>query len=193
MTNTFILDMGQSNALGFGNTDPAPYVPTVRVQIWVPDDVTPGGGQWKYMQPGVNTGNAHNPTDWGMEVGQANAFLAADHNPNDYLWIYKYAIGSDPLDAAGLQLDGRTWSPEVAGQTYDAALAGARQAQAVLEPTQYAFSHWDAFVWMQGETDATDAGMASRYGANLADLVQHVRADFGVYDTIIPRIDDGPG
>lgn len=179
MSDAHVILAGQSNALGFGNTGAAPYVPTARVQIWV-------GDAWHYMQPGVNTGTPENPTVWGPEVGLANAWLQA--HPTGVLWIAKVAHGSTGLAADPAQLD---WSPQSRGEMYDTASGAVHAAQANLAATPYAFAAWDVLDWMQGETDATDAAKAGAYGGNLADFVGHARADWDVGQVVAGRIGDG--
>lgn len=183
MSDAHILIAGQSNALGYGNTGPAPYTPTARVQIWADTNGDGQGDTWQYMLPGVNTGTPANPTVWGPEVGIANAWLH-DH-PSGNLWIDKIAKGSTGLAQDPAQLD---WSPRSHGEMFDAATASADAARANLGPTPYAFARWDAVMWMQGETDATDPTKAAAYQANLTDAVAHMRAGWDVEAVVVGRI-----
>lgn len=185
MTDTHIIVAGQSNALGYLNTGAAPYVPTARVQIWADTNGDGVGDAWNYLNPGVNTGLPANPTAWGPEVEIANRWLA-DHATGN-LWIDKVTKGSTGLAQDANALD---WSPESRGEMFDAATASVDAARHNLDATGYAFARWDAVEWMQGETDATDQAKALAYGANLTDLLSHVRADWDVTQFVIGRISD---
>jgi hypothetical protein len=178
---------GQSNGLGFGNSAPAPYTPTPRVQIWTDTDGDGLGDAWHYMLPGVNTGTAANPTVWGPEVAFANAWLA-DH-PDGVLWIDKVTKGSVGLAQDPHALD---WSPASRGEEFDIATASVTAAKAALAGTAHAFAGWDAALWMQGETDATDPVKAQAYEANARELIADARAAWNVGAFIIGRIGDGP-
>lgn len=155
-----VLFAGQSNALGFGNNDPAPYTPTWRVQIWT-------GEAFNYMDPGRNTGTPANPAAWGPEVGFARDWLAA--NPTGILYLGKVAKGETGLaPSAGLD-----WSPASQGEMFDRAAGVAAAMRANL-----GVATLDAVFWMQGEQDATDAGAASAYGDRLTAFLGAVRADW---------------
>ena len=179
-----IIIAGQSNALGFLNEDPAPYMPTNRVQIWA---LQPNGTYaWNYMLPGCNCGTANYPKAWGPEVQIAKRWLA--DNPSGVLWICKEVKGSTPL-AAGAGVD---WSPASAGEEFDIAEAKVDAARAALDGGAYAFSSWDVLFWMQGETDATDAVKAAAYGANIRDFITNARADWNFYSMVVGRISASP-
>lgn len=172
----YVILAGQSNALGFGNTGPAPYTPTVRVQIWTDTNADGIGDAWHYMNPGVNTGTLNNPTAWGPEVQIANAYLA-DH-ATGFLWINKNmetVRGSTGLATDPGALD---WSPSSAGEMFDFADHAADAARANLGGGPYAFSAYDALFWMQGETDAGDAADAAAYATNLAGFLAAARSDW---------------
>jgi hypothetical protein len=187
MSDAHVILAGQSNALGFGNTSPAPYTPTARVQIWTDTNGDGTGDAWHYMQPGVNTGMPANPTAWGPETQFANDWLA--HNPTGVLWIDKITKGSTGLAQDPTQLD---WSPQSHGEMFDTATASVKAAMHNLDGTAYAFSHWDAALWMQGETDATDASKANAYTANLTGFLASARQAWSVTDFIVGRISDSP-
>lgn len=187
MTDTRIILAGQSNALGFLNNGPAPYQPTARVQIWADTNGDGVPDAWNYMLPGHNTGTLANPDVWGPEVGFANRWLAS--HPFGYLWIVKSAKGSTGLamnPGAGI-LD---WSPESSGELFATTTSIVVAAKANLAGGQYAFSAYDALLWMQGEQDATDQTAASAYLANLQDFITHVRASWFTNKVVIGRITD---
>jgi hypothetical protein len=187
MSDAHIILAGQSNALGYLNTGPAPYTATARVQIWTDTNGDGAPDAWNYMRPGVNTGTAANPNVWGAEVELANRWLA-DH-PSGYLWIVKEGAvkGSTGLAQDANQLD---WSPHSRGEMYDQATATIHAAQANLQASAFAFKAWDAVAWSQGETDATDPAKAAAYGANLTELIADARRDWGVEDFVVSRISD---
>lgn len=183
---TIVILAGQSNALGFGNSGPAPYTPTPRVEIWTD---TNHNGVWDYgdnfnmMVPGVNTGTPANPNVWGPEVEIAKAWLAA--NPSGTLYIGKVAHGSTGLAADPTQLD---WSPHSTGEMFDQATFVARSMQANL-----GVSEIDAAFFMQGETDATDPAKAAAYGSNLTEFIADARGAWNVEDFVVGRITDTAG
>jgi hypothetical protein len=108
-------------------------------------------------------------------------------NPGDVLWIDKVAKGSTGLAADAGQLD---WSPTSHGEMFDAATASAEAARANLAGTPYAFAQWDAALWMQGETDATDAGKAASYAADVRGLIGAARTAWDVEQFVVGRIGD---
>jgi hypothetical protein len=171
---TQVIFAGQSNALGFGNTGPAPYIPTARVQIWADTDGDGVGDAWNYMRPGANTGTPANPGVWGPEVEFANRWRA-DHPADDQvLWIVKVAKGSTGLAQDEAAFD---WSPASAGEMFDRAAGAANAAMHNLDGSPYAFSQYDGLFWMQGEQDATDPTSAAAYEANLTGFLAAARAD----------------
>ncbi len=188
MSDAHIILAGQSNALGYLNTGPAPYVPTARVQIWADTNGDGVGDAWNYMRPGFNTGTPANPTAWGPEVEEANRWLAT--HPTGALWIDKIAQGSTGLAQDPAQLD---WSPHSAGEMFDRATASVDSARANLDGSPYAFARWDVLDWMQGETDATDPVKAGAYAANLTDFASHARAAWDVTPIAVGRITDTAG
>lgn len=193
MSDAHIIIAGQSNALGFLNTGPAPYTPTAQVQIWTDTNGDGVGDAFNYMRPGVNTGTAANPTDWGPEVQEANDWLKVHAGDGSYLWIVKdgeTVHGSTGLAHDATQLD---WSPASTGEMYATTVAAARNALAYLHGGPYSFDHYDVFDFMQGETDATDPTKAAAYETNLTGFVAAVRRDLPVQDFVLGRIGDGVG
>lgn len=177
-----ILLAGQSNALGFGNTDPAPYIPTARVQIWTDTDGDGMGDAFNYMLPGHNTGTASQPHAWGPEVGFAQAWLEA--NPDGVLWLGKVAKGSTGLAEDAGALD---WSPGSAGELFDQAAFVSWQMRSNL-----GVGHLDGVAWMQGETDAYDPAKAAGYAVNLRDFVAEAREEWAVTEFALGRISHTP-
>ena len=187
MPDTHIILAGQSNALGYLNTGPAPYTPTTRVQIWA---LQPNGSyQWNYMLPGSNTGTPANPTVWGPEVAFANKWLA--QHPFGNLWIVKSAKGSTGLaEDAGLGI--QDWSPDSVGELFDTTTSMVTAAKNNLVGSQYAFSEYDGLLWMQGEQDATSQVTANAYHANLVEFIAEARASWFVERVVIGRITESP-
>jgi hypothetical protein len=184
MPDAHIILAGQSNALGFGNTGPAPYTPTAQVQIWADTNADGIGDAWNYMNPGVNTGTAANPGAWGPEVSLANEWLA--DNATGYLWIVKSTKGSTAL----AQEAGLDWSHLSSGEMFDLTEAAVDAARANLNGSAFAFAQYDALMWMQGEDDALDALQAAAYQTNLHDFAAAARLDWNVGEVIVGRITD---
>jgi hypothetical protein len=171
-----VIVAGQSNALGFLNTGPAPYTPDARVQIWCDTNGDGVPDAWNYMLPGSNTGTLANPNVWGPEVEFANQWKSRNVSSSDSLWIVKAGCvkGSTGLarnDGAGV-LD---WSPESTAELFKTAHDTTQAAMAALAGGPYAFTAYDFCMWMQGEQDATDQTAADNYNTNLRDLLAHVR------------------
>jgi hypothetical protein len=189
MTDAHHIIAGQSNALGYLTTEPAPYLPTGRVQIWCDTDGDGVPDAWNFMRPGANTGTQANPLCWGPEVGFANRWLAG--NPAGNLWLVKAGCvkGSTELardDAQGV-LD---WSPESTNELFATATTTIAAARAALNGGPYAFTGYDSCLWLQGEQDAMDQGHANSYDGNLRDFLTNVRANWSVNKVVIARISD---
>jgi hypothetical protein len=193
MTATRIIIAGQSNALGYLNTGPAPYVPDARVQIWCDTNADGVPDAWNFMNPGANTGTLANPNVWGPEVEFANQWKSKNVGSNDSLWIVKEGCvkGSTYLqeETANGVLD---WSPESTNELFATAHATVLAAMAnVAGNPAEAFTAYDALLWMQGEQDATDQTAADNYNVNLRDFLSHVRdptVGWAVNKVLIARI-----
>lgn len=173
-----IIIAGDSNALGFLNSGPAPYNPDKRVQIW-------HEGQWVYMNPGVNTGTPNQPTSWSSEVQIANRWLA--DNPTGYLWIVK---GAETV-RGGTNL-ANDWDPHT-GQWFASTTRAADAAMHNLDATLFAFTHYEAAFVGLGENDAVNHQMATDYLANLTEFNFSARAQWHADELIEYRISDGAG
>lgn len=187
-----IIIAGDSNALGYLNTGPAPYAPTARVQIWADTNGDGVGDAWNYMRPGVNTGTAANPADWGPEVGEANTWLAAHAGDGAHLWIVK-----DAQTVKGSTTLAVDWAPahgaSPAGPLFASTSAAARAAMHNLDGTPYAFGHYDAAQLVLGENDAANPAYATAYGGELPGFLAALRADWGVQHVELSRISDQVG
>lgn len=182
MTDTLVMLAGQSNALGFGNNGPAPYVNTARVQIWVDTNGDKIGDAFNYMNPGVNTGIKSNPLAWGPEVEFAKAWLEA--NPEGTLFIGKVTEGSTGLaQRAGAD----DWSPASDGELFDKAKRVALDMQSNLGR-----DHLDGVLYMQGETDGYDQADAGAYHDNFADFLSAVRSEWRGTEVVAGRIAGAP-
>lgn len=171
---SFVVLAGQSNALGFGNTGPAPYVPDPLTFIW--DSLK---HWWVQMAPGVNTGTPANPADWGPEVAFAQAFRAA--HPGEVLLIVKSVKGETGLAVR----PGIDWSPASHGEMFDLTAERIAAARAAFGPHAPPV---DAVLWMQGEEDAADRAAAAAYGPNLQSFLAAVRARWGAEEVVLGRI-----
>lgn len=185
-----IIIAGDSTALGWLNTGPAPYAVTVRVQIWTDTNADGIGDAWHYMNPGVNTGTLNNPTAWGSEVQLANRWLAAgggSAGPDDYLWIVK---GSETVRGGATLAD--HWDPDT-GAMFASTTRAAEAAMRNLDGTAFAFDHYDAAFIGLGANDATDPAKAAAYGENIVAFNAAARSAWRVTKLIEPRTTDGPG
>jgi len=176
--SAFIITAGQSNAMVFGNSGPAPYAPTSRVQIF-------DGAHFVEMLPGVNTGTANNPGVWGPEVAIANRWLS--DNPSGTLFLLKSAHGSTGMAQDPAELD---WSPASRGEMFDITthLVDAAKAElgALGQPATVT-----AVMWVDGEQDAISATKAAAAVPNLVAETIAIRAawaDFGT-PVIFARLD----
>lgn len=185
MSDEHIIIAGDSNALGFLNTGPAPYVPTARVQIWADTNSDGIGDAWNYMNPGVNTGTPANPQDWGPEVAIANNWLAA--NPTGNLWIVKDA--ETVKGGATLAVE---WNPQT-GSLFASTTHAAQAAWANVHGGPWSFDHYDAAMIVLGENDAEVPAYAQAYQTNLHAFDAAVRASWNARTIIESRIEDTMG
>lgn len=185
MDHKYMIVAGDSQALGYGNIGPAPYTPTVRVQIWADTNGDGQGDAWNYMNPGVNTGTPNHPTVWGAEVEIANQFLAS--GSLGYLWIVK---GRDTVHGGTKLAD--EWDPDT-GAMFASTTAAANAAMANLGGGPYAFSQYDVALVLLGTNDATDHAAAVGFEANLEAFAPAARDAWHVTHLIVPRITDKPG
>lgn len=183
--DSHIIIAGDSNPLGFQNTNAAPYAPTVRVQIWTDTNADGIGDAWNYLRPGMNTGTISNPAAWGSEVQIANRWLA--DNPTGYLWIVK-----DAETVKGSTTLADDWKPET-GSYFSSTSHAAREAMHNLDGSQFAFNHYEAAFIGLGENDATHPQMAAAYLSNLMDFNAAAREQWNVSKLVEYRITEGPG
>lgn len=184
MPDAHIIIAGDSNALGYLNTGPAPYTPTAQVQIWArqPD----GSYAWNYMDPGVNTGTPNNPKDWGPEVQIANDWRKAHAGDGSHLWIVK----DDETVKGGTTL-AMDWGP--GEQWFESTAKAAADAMRNLDGGPYAFTHYDEAFVVLGENDAVNHDYASAYQANLEAFVTAVPGAWNVSELAMSRIEDTMG
>lgn len=159
-----VLFIGQSNMDGYGNTGPAPYIPTERVQIWT-------GRRFETLRPGVNTGGGSGQPAWGPEVEFANRWLA-EHR-GGILRLGKVSGGGTGLARDETEAD---WSPDSPREMFHFARVTARRMQAATGARRL------DVIMMQGETDAADAAKAAAYEQNLRTFVARARAEFPAGD-----------
>lgn len=185
MSDAHIIIAGDSNPLGFLNTGPAPYTPSVRIQIWADTNADGIGDAWHYMQPGVNTGTPTHPTVWGSEVSLANRWLA--DNPTGYLWIVKNA--ETVKGGTTLAADWNPWT----GPLFASTTQSAARAMANLDGSQFEFSRYEAAFVGLGENDATNPAMAASYLVNLTAFNFAARSAWHVDKLVEYRITTGAG
>ena len=157
-----IIVAGQSNALGYLNNSPAPYVVRPSIVIW-------NNNTWEPMNPGVNTGTPTNPYAWGPEVGFATKWWL--NHGDEVLYIVKSAKGSTGLDLDPYAQD---WSPASTNELFD-----------ITKDKIAASSIGNATVlWAQGEQDAANELAANAYAQNLEDLKEAAFNEWGAVNWI---------
>lgn len=167
------LDLGDSNAVGFGMgaaTLPAGLATFDYGATFV---FGQGAAYWSVYAPGVNSGTPNNPGAWGGEA----QFLARVHAayPDDVNLVISVQLGSTPLGVSAGRID---WSPASTGEMFATAKATLAAAKAAfLAANGFALPAIDAVLWTGGPNDAFDAGLADAYEANLADLFAAIRGD----------------
>lgn len=167
---------GQSNANSHGTTGgdvpPALQGPMEGVFTW-----DPAGGRWLTYQAGTG-GNSMvhlglgGVQYWGPEAEFARRWKAA--RPGVPLYMVKKGHGGTFLAPQGSGT--ADWSPSSSGEHYDALKASVAAAKASLVAMGKA-PEVRAFVWIQGESDALDAGAAGAYEGYLGGFVDAVRAE----------------
>ncbi|MBS0361050.1 MAG: hypothetical protein JSR98_06695 [Proteobacteria bacterium] len=185
MSDAHIIIAGDSNALGYLNTGPAPYTPTWQVQIWARQ--ADGSYNWNYMNPGMNTGTPANPGDWGPEVAIANRWLSSHAGDGSVLWIVK-----DDLTVKGGTTLAVDWAPS-SGAYFASTAQAAADAMRNLSGGAHAFDHYDAGFVVLGENDAEVSADAQAYGTNLAAFDAAARGAWGAGVLLESRIEDTMG
>ena len=193
-TRDLIIVAGQSNAVGF-NAKPTELPADAadkEVMFWFrvgdppPDDYdSTSGHQWTQLgpqpkgTPGPKTmprqyGNfAEAEGGFGPEIGCARTLIAKEHKP---LAVVKAAFSGTSITEWNPQ------KPDAPGSCYKAlidetkaAVAAAKEKQITLRPR--------AFVWVQGESDASEKGAAA-YPQEIADLVAAIRKELDAPELI---------
>lgn len=179
-----VLFVTQSNGIIPGNTGPAPYVPTWRVQIWTDTNGDGIGDTFHAMRPGVNTGTLKNPTSWGPEVGFATKWLEANpvKDANNILWIGKAGRGETGM---AYNPDRPDFSPRSEGDMFDFAVSTSLRMQSDL-----GYDHLSLLVIHQGETDAYQLDTAQAYEFNFTEFLDASRVEMRVEDIVVGRIND---
>jgi hypothetical protein len=147
---------GQSNMVGLARAAELPAAAQEDALYYYPD------GGWRAFAPADAAG-----AGLGPEVSAGRA-LAGVIGP---VGMVKYAVGGTNL---ALQ-----WNPAVPGSLYQNMVRHTAGALAALRAQTGMRGRVAGFFWMQGESDATDPNMAVLYAAQLTNLIERVRADFG--------------
>lgn len=196
---------GQSNMEGLGSVSelPAGLAEPQLVPIFAGypqgDGVpTNGLGTWAQLQPGFGAGywSDGDRIQLADKFGPELSFGAAltDARPETPVAIIKYARGGSSL---GAQESGwGTWDPDLEiDNQYDAALKTIRDAMNTLDID--GDGHADqlipaGIVWMQGEADAVEEGLALEYEVNLKRTMDLLRAALRYDDlpVVIGKITD---
>lgn len=201
---------GQSNMDGYGFVKELPAEltePPAGVRIYQSSaemDNSPvnGAGKWSPLLPGhgrdfKSDGVTNTYSDrFGVELTLARRLRELD--PSSPVAIVKYSKGGTSIhvDAAG---NFGCWDPDFEKgngiNQYDHFLATLRKALAVRDIDGDGTDDTlvpAGIVWMQGESDANNEGIARQYEANLKRLMDLIRAALRVDDlpVVIGRISD---
>lgn len=204
---------GQSNMEGYGVVSHLPEelkatVPRAHIFFGSPrNDFDPatGGGVWSRLAPGFGTG-ARSTTGSVTRAGRFGPELTfarrlRELRPGEEIAIIKYAKGGSSIDDRHAPYG--TWDPHDARgdravrgiNQYDHALATI--ARATTSPDVNGDGTPDTLVpagvvWMQGETDGQSEVTSADYRANLAELMELLRAALRADDlpVVIGRISD---
>jgi hypothetical protein len=179
-TKVFLLG-GQSNMAGVGN-----YPGGTISGITYPPDLLPSSSPYypeqtnvKYWNNGwtnlrIGFGYDTSKNEFGPEV--SFGYTLKRLFPQDDIYLVKWGVSG-----SNLAVD---WNPDVAGGKYcytnfksrvNAALSNLRNAQ--LSPVVA------GMIWMQGESDTSNADYAAAYKSNLINFIDQVRTDFGTSET----------
>lgn len=171
--DVFIL-AGQSNMEGRAHRSGLPPVlaaPQPGIRFFFADS-------WGPLAPGSSV-RPEPPDGFGPEIG-FGAELAAHPSVGATQAIIKHTRGGTSLAT--------DWCPGT-GKEYLRLLAKVQAAQAALAQEGRAV-RLRAFVWMQGERDATTEEDATAYGTRLETFIHRIRSDLGADDLpfVIGRI-----
>lgn len=205
---------GQSNMDGYGQNSELPpdlQKPVEGVRIFLGNhsaDGQPvdGNGEWAELKPGYGmdyryqNGQATLGQRFGVELTFAKKLLEAF--PDQKIALLKYSRGGTSIDEAAAGVFG-SWDPQFEGgegagkgiNQYDHFLAAVRNATAAGDidgDGQPDTLVPKGIVWMQGESDGTNETSAKTYRANLAELMNLIRAAFRYDDlpVVVGRISD---
>ena len=164
----FIL-AGQSNMVGFRsnmNDLPSRLKKSQEKVIWYNNN-----NQWTALQPPTEP----SPTIkwWPAEkvaFGPEISFgKTISENLNQIIALVKYSKGGTSL--------AEDWNPEIPDSQYNLMKERVNQAIAELSALGY-FVEISGFIWMQGESDASNENWAKDYEFNLTNFISQVRDDF---------------
>ncbi|MEP0366887.1 MAG: sialate O-acetylesterase [Cyclobacteriaceae bacterium] len=181
---------GQSNMDGFGYNEDLPDDLMEFNDVYIfhgnsANDGEIGGlGLWEELKPGH--GKGHQSTADGNQLsdrfGMELSFAAnlQKQYPGEKIALIKYSKGGTSIDTLGNPLRG-TWDPYFRSKTnqYDHFLATLRNACANTDIDHDGVEEIlipSGIIWMQGESDAATAEMASRYLDHLWKLMTLFRA-----------------
>lgn len=159
---------GQSNAQGYaGNAQYYPEDPDGLDSsihfYWVTPRHSSSKGKWTTMRA---QGGRFKKGHFGLEVTFARCLKKAGYHPG----IFKYSLGSTSI--------AHDWGQPGDGKMYDQMVTELANAVSLLEQ-QGARVHIQAFIWIQGESDAETPDMAHAYEARLRTLIDDFRRRIG--------------
>ncbi|WP_111709944.1 sialate O-acetylesterase [Lutibacter citreus] len=191
---------GQSNMDGYGyNSDLPKSLKSDFKNVWIfhgnpADDEDKNGGQglWEALKPGHGKGFTSDDVQnklsnrFGPELSFAMKMKKL--YPNEKIAIIKYSKSGSSIDSLAARKYG-SWEPEYEGHN------GINQYDHFLKTVSNALEVNDidnngkidklipsGILWMQGESDALDEHVASRYYDNLKRLMDLIRAALRVDD-----------
>lgn len=164
----FIL-AGQSNMVGFRsnmNDLPDSLKKSQEKIIWYNNS-----NQWSALQPPTEPSPLikwwpAEKVGFGPEISFGQTM---SEQLNQTVALVKYAKGGTSL--------AEDWNPEIANSLYHSMKERVEEAIADLNSGGY-LVEISGFIWMQGESDASNENWAKDYESNLTNLIGQVRRDF---------------
>jgi hypothetical protein len=166
---------GQSNAVGAGTSYQtlSPSLKAVQPKVlYSGPQESPVG--WTALAPPTQVAQMNYPND---PKGGFGPELMIGKTISETLGGQLVAETKYAVDGTNLYQE---WNPNAPGSLYYSMLARVRDALQKLPVQKPGITgHVAGFFWMQGESDALAGRTANQYQADLANLIAHIRSDFG--------------
>ena len=124
----------------------------------------------------VKLGQANTTSKFGPEIGIAD--YLTEQGLGGKVALIKYAVGASALDPAANEWGSPSSGRPSNGKWYDRMLALVANGLETLEQDTGMKPVIKAMCWMQGETDAGNAGYRNRYFDNTMNFVNDLRAEW---------------